>query len=176
MLELKDKEKIFIRTSRFLMRPLQASDASDTYLGWMNDKVASRFIVAASDMKGLNALEAYISEKQRRNDCLFLGIFDVETGEHVGNIKYEPICFESKEAVMGVLLGNPAYRGKNVFKEVFSASQSWLLENLSIVKITLGVDRENVAAISAYKKSGFGVCSKNSSKFSKNLQMIFEAP
>ena len=170
-----DNKSICIKTSRFLIRPLQTSDASNEYLKWMSDEVALKYIVAASGTKTLRALEHYIFEKTQRKDCLFLGIFDNKTGEHIGNIKYEPICFDSKEAVVGVLIGNPMYRGKNVFHEVFLASQNWLLEHWSIEKIILGVDRKNIAAINAYKKSGFEVCKKRSLNSSKNLQMIFEA-
>ena len=110
-----------------------------------------KYIVAASDTKTLRAQEHYIFEKTQRKDCLFLGIFDNKTGEHIGNIKYEPICFDSKEAVMGVLIGNPMYRGKNVFHEVFWPVTTGYWKIVRSKKIILGVDRTNIAAINAYK-------------------------
>ena len=148
---------INIQTSRFFLRSLKVSDASEKYLGWMKEDSVARYITAASDTQSLTSLKAYILEKSTKGDCVFLGIFDNKNGEHIGNIKYEPICFSRKEAVMGVLLGDINWRGKNVFNEIFLASQQWLLDTYSIKSIILGVDRSNTAAIRAYKKAGFSI-------------------
>ena len=164
---------ITIQTSRFFLRPLAVSDATEKYLGWMKEDSVAKYITAASDTQSLASLEAYILEKSTKDDCLFLGVFNKIGGEHIGNIKYEPICFARKEAVMGVLLGDSNWRGKNVFNEIFLASQQWLLDTYSIQVIMLGVDRSNAAAIRAYEKAGFSIDFVADNDDSSALKMVF---
>jgi ribosomal-protein-alanine N-acetyltransferase len=166
---------ITIQTSRFFLRPLTVSDATEKYLGWMKEDSVAKYITAASDTQSLASLEAYILEKSTKDDCLFLGVFDRIRGEHIGNIKYEPICFIRKEAVMGVLLGDTNWRGKNVFNEIFLASQQWLLDTYSIKAIILGVNRSNVAAIRAYEKAGFSIDFVADNDDSSALKMVFRS-
>ena len=166
---------ITIQTSRFVLRSLTLSDATEKYLGWMKEDSVAKYITAASDTQSLASLEAYILEKSTKDDCLFLGVFNKIGGEHIGNIKYEPICFARKEAVMGVLLGDSFWRGKNVFSEIFLASQQWLFDKYSIQTIVLGVDRSNAAAIRAYEKAGFSTDLVADTDDTSALEMIFRS-
>ena len=162
-----------IITDRFFLRPLVKADASLAYLNWMKDEAVSQYISAAKNTKSIKILESYIIEKSTDKNCIFLGIFEKNTDTHIGNIKYDPISFSRKEAVMGVLLGDPSWRGKNVFNEIFKATQNWLLEKHSIKTIILGVDASNTAAIRAYEKVGFSITSAKENDFFPALKMIY---
>ncbi len=150
-------EPIKILTPRFLLRPLTLADVSERYLSWLGDEAAQRYIEAASVTRGLADLRTYVVQRCDRDEVLFLGIFDRETGLHVGNIKYEPLDVEGGFAVMGILIGDREYRGRGVTPEVLAASGHWLAEHLGIREITLGVHRENGGAVRAYEKVGFVV-------------------
>lgn len=143
-----------IETSRFTLRPLTVADVSNHYLSWLSEGHVLRYINGATGNNRLEELKAYVSQREGRQDVLFLGIF-THTGEHIGNIKYEPIDFRMGAAVMGILIGESAWRGKGVAGEVIHASAMWLHKNKNISQIVLGVDRDNVAGIHAYKKLGF---------------------
>jgi RimJ/RimL family protein N-acetyltransferase len=56
---------------------------------------------------------------------------------------------------MGMLIGEPDYRGKGVAAEVLLASARWLTSHRKIKQIVLGVSKDNAAAIRAYEKVGF---------------------
>ena len=144
-----------IDTQRFFLRPLTPADATDRYLGWFRDQTTQRFIVTAKDTSGLSFLREYIEQKSGRPDILFLGIFLQENGQHLGNIKYEPVNIEEGYAVMGILIGDPDWRGQGVATEVLDASAHWLKAHRGIDEIVLDVKRENHAAIHAYQNSGF---------------------
>ena len=137
------------------MRPLTKADVTERYLGWLSNPSTSRFIETASDISGLHALENYVIEHSNRLDILFLGIFNVVSGEHIGNIKYEPIDLIQKYAVMGIMIGQPEWRGRAVALEVITESANWLNEFLDIKNIFLGVEKENINAIKAYERCGF---------------------
>lgn len=143
-----------IKTPRFVLRPLTVSDVSERYLSWLSEGSASRFIIAAGEKGDLEQLREYVVRRQGRDDVLFLGIFTLD-GEHIGNVKYEPIDCALRSAVMGILVGEVSWRGKGVAGEVIHASAHWLNRHHGIRSIALGVDTENLPGIAAYRKLGF---------------------
>ena len=146
-----------IATPRFILRDLRQEDITPQYLGWFADPAAQKHIAAAADTQTLSQLRAYLAERTGRRDVLFLGIFDRTTGAHVGNVKFEPVDAAQGYAVMGILIGDPAYRGKGVASEVIAASGRWLKASEGITEIVLGVHCDNDAAIQAYERAGFVV-------------------
>ena len=149
--------EVIINTYRFILREITEEDASETYLSWLKDPLTVKYITAAGAQNELSNLKQYIRERVGRNDVLFLGIFDAISGQHIGNLKYEPINIELRYAIMGILIGEVTYRGKGVAKEVITASSKWLYENRNINEILLGVHMENAPAIKAYQNMGFKV-------------------
>ena len=158
---LRDLRNIRIDTQRFFLRSLMPNDATDRYIGWLRDQSTQRFITAAKDTSDLGSLREYIDQKSGRHDVLFLGIFLQENGKHLGNIKYEPVNVEEGYAIMGILVGDPDWRGQGVAAEVLEASAQWLKTHLGINKIELDVKRNNHAAIRAYQKAGFRIENSN---------------
>lgn len=150
-------DPIKIATERFLLRPLTEHDVTERYLGWLRDSDAKKFIMAAARTEGLSDLKQYVCDRIGRDDVLFLGIFEKITDRHIGNIKYEPVNPEGGYAIMGVLIGDPAYRGKAVTSEILQASALWLKDHRNISQILLGVNKDNLAAVRAYEKAGFVV-------------------
>jgi RimJ/RimL family protein N-acetyltransferase len=147
--------QITIKTERFLLRKLEVKDASLRYLSWFDCVDVKTQILASTRMRALEDLELYIEKKNNSKNTLFFGIFCLDTGLHIGNIKYEPIDRQSKYAILGILIGDKAYRGKKVAFEVIKASGKWLSKKYGISTVILEVDPANIAAIKAYKSVGF---------------------
>jgi [ribosomal protein S5]-alanine N-acetyltransferase len=97
----------------------------------------------------------YIRDKNLQSDVLFLGIFSSATNEHIGNIKFEPVNSTMGYAVMGMLIGERAWRGQGAAGEVLDCTATWLRKNRAIKQILLGVQNHNLPAIRAYEKVGF---------------------
>lgn len=146
-----------ITTDRFLLRELTEVDITQRYLGWLSDSESGKFITAATVVRKLPDLRQYVLERIGRDDVMFFGIFEKVSGLHIGNVKYEPVNSGLGYAIMGMLIGDPAYRGKGVATEVLNASARWLKVHRNIRQILLGVSKENVAAVRAYEKVGFVV-------------------
>jgi RimJ/RimL family protein N-acetyltransferase len=142
-------------TKRFVLKPLRPHHATLNYLSWLKDPVAKKHIAAARRTQNLQKLRAYILKFSRRKDCLFLRILEKRNGRHIGNLKYCPIDRVGGSAVMGILIGEPRWRGRRVAQEVIAASAACLRRQLGIRKIYLGVAEENFPAIRAYRKAGF---------------------
>jgi RimJ/RimL family protein N-acetyltransferase len=145
------KEKIL--GQRVYLRSLNIKDASEEYVGWLNDPEVNKFLV----IKGtdLPSLIAYIVQKNARSDALFLGIFLNNSGGHIGTIKLEPIDHDAGIAVIAVMVGDKKYWGQGLGSEAIKLLIDHSQSELGMKRIELGVFGENSAAISAYAKLGF---------------------
>ena len=148
---------VIINTERFQLKSLTTKDVTEKYLSWFNQsKEIEKYISFAQKCEGIDSLMQYVKDKKDREDVLFLGIF-CSLGQHIGNIKYEPIDLKNKTATMGILIGDKEWRGKGVASEVIKISGKYLKNNYGIKYIDLGVDKSNARAISAYEKINFKI-------------------
>ena len=153
---------------RFKLRYLEAADASTKYLNWLNSEV-SEFILNKPESK--SGLVAYIEEQLADENVYFYGIFTLDN-KHIGNIKFI-IKGKSRDCVeMGILIGEKAWHGKGVAKEVIECFACHAKQQLGITKMQLGVDSANTAAVSAYFKIGFKVV--DDSRNDNGLTMLWE--
>ena len=151
-------KKILIKTKRFILRPLSTKDVNERYLNWFNDKEIKKNIKSAKNQKNIYNLKAYIKKRMNKQDIIFLAIIVKKNKIHIGNIKFEPVDMNNSIATMGILIGDYNWRGKGVASEVLISCSNWLYKNKNINKIILGVDKKNISAINAYKKSNFKKC------------------
>ena len=156
---IKSVEPILIQTERFLLKTLTEEDVSDRYLGWLNNEGVRSFITAAKRTSTITSLREYVRIQSALPDTLFLGIFGKDNNLHVGNIKYQPVDSQKSYAIMGILIGDPAYRGIGVASEAIKESAIWLKRHRNINQIVLGVHKKNEAAVRAYRKAGFQIAS-----------------
>ena len=148
-------KKITLETERFFLIEIALSNVNNSYLSWFQDPIIRKEITTQYSSSDLTKLRVYVEEKLLCKDCLFFGIFDKKSNEHVGNIKYDPIDLINHSAVMGILIGNPMYRGIGLAGEVMQAMEELLKNYLDVNKIILGVSLESESAVKAYKKNGF---------------------
>jgi ribosomal-protein-alanine N-acetyltransferase len=142
-----------LETARFKLRPLELADANERYLSWLGGAGAT-YITASRTTQSLADLRSYVASKIDRDDILFLAIIDRVSGQHVGNLKFEPVDRGEGYAVFGILIGEADFRGRGVAAEVIAASAAWLKAQ-GIGQILLGVQAENQRAVRAYEKAGF---------------------
>ena len=130
-------------------------DNSSNYLKWMKNRDSNQFISGIDPAMTLMQLNQYISEKYSSINCLLLGIFTLDTNEHIGNIKFEPIDIKSSNAEVGILIGEENWRNRGVASEVLRTLLLYLSEELQITTFELGVNRINTPALKAYRNVGF---------------------
>jgi ribosomal-protein-alanine N-acetyltransferase len=148
--------KAWLSTERFSLRPLSEADATPRYLSWLHQAAGGPIQSARSDYT-LTQLRAYIASRVDRDDVLFLGIFLHADGQHIGNLKFEPIARDKGEAVMGILIGETNWRGKGVAPEVLPPSCDALGRSHALRQVSLGVAADHAAAQAAYRRAGFAL-------------------
>src|SRR3989339_329284 len=139
--------------SRVFLRTLQEDDATDAYAAWLNDPEVNQWL--ETRRVTVPELRTYIRAKRESPDALLFGIFWKQTGQHIGNIKLEPIDREKKEATIGILIGEKPFWGKGVATEATNLAAEYAFSALGLQGVTLGVIPENKPAIRVYEKCGF---------------------
>lgn len=146
---------ISLHSKRFYLRKLTVLDATPLYLSWLADPNITKFIVYKQN--SINTLKEYIQTQIDDEKVEFLGIFVEESGQHIGNVKF---LFEGgsfKRFEMGIMIGESNWHGKGVAGEVLTLFASYAKNHYNSEVMTLKVEKNNKAAIRAYRKIGFEV-------------------
>ena len=144
-----------IDSQRLLLRSLDPErDDLSHYLSWMCDVENNLFIESVKRDMSLRELQSYISEKNRSENALLLGIFEKSSKMHVGNVKLEPIS-SGQDACLGILIGSKEMRGKSFGNDAIRLLADFAKKEYSLTSIYLGVDMKNLAAVKLYQKLGF---------------------
>jgi len=166
---------IRIETERFVLRPLETDDASERYASWFTDPDIRRHIVSAATPPSIEALRQYIAARAGRSDVLFLGAYARDGGTHVGNIKFEPVDERAARAVLGIMIGEPAWRGRGAATEIIVGANAWLAAHRGIREVVLGVAPHNPGAMRAYEKAGFSVTPRDDDDPRDWIRMVWRS-
>ena len=167
----KIKKNFKLKTSRFIIKPILLQDVNKNYLSWFKNNTF--YIQDALNKKiTLNYLKKYVKTNLKEKNTIFLAIFN-KNGKHIGNIKFHKIKLKKKISNLGIWIGNENYLKKGVAFETLSASIRYLFDNNYVKKFFLGVVRNNTPAVKLYKKIGFKITGRASSRtYGSTLKMI----
>ena len=145
-------------SQRLNFRTLDPSlDNFDNYLKWLNDVDSNKFIHGVRTDMQIEHLFEYVKTKNEDDECLLLGVFTKESNFHIGNIKLEPLILRDSLAWVGILLGEPSFRGRGFGLETLNSVLNYAHLEMNINFFKLGVDVRNEPAIQLYKKIGFTI-------------------
>jgi RimJ/RimL family protein N-acetyltransferase len=119
----------------------------------MNDLDVCKFLETAipySEVELQDFVNSMIAKK-----ILFWAITLKHDGSHIGNVKIDPINKKHLIGEYGILMGDRNNWSKGYAKEASKSVISYCFESLNLRKITLGVIKDNVAAVKLYESLGF---------------------
>jgi dTDP-4-dehydrorhamnose reductase len=143
-----------IKGERIYLRELEEEDATEEYLSWLNDPQIKKYL-ETPETNQVSQLVDYIKSHKENKNSFLTGIFDKKNDMHLGNIKLEPIDWEKKEAMIGILIGNKAYWKRGIGIESVNLLVGYAFRELKLDRITLGVIPYNDRAIKCYEHVGF---------------------
>ncbi len=142
-----------IITARLVLRPISLRHCTDRYVSWLNDPEVYKFMETRGNYT-IDQLREYLVSVIA-NKVSMWAIHLRVSNQHIGNIKIDPLDLERGLGEYGILMGDKSEWGKGYATEASEAVLNYCFEELKLRKITLGVIRENKAAIKVYKKIGF---------------------
>ena len=144
-----------MQSERVRLRPLQKTDASLLY-EWITDRElvihnAPYFPVSESDH------EAWIERMMtKRSDLVIFVIEEIASEKAIGTCQLLNINWIHRSAELQIRIGDVAYQGKGYGTEAVRLLYQFGFTDLNLHRIYLHVFADNLRAIRAYEKSGFG--------------------
>lgn len=172
-------KNIDIESERLTYKRVSSEHISEDYVSWINDSEVNRYLETRGNYT-LDLLKAYI-EQQYNKATFFWAIHLKDSNKHIGNIKIDPINFETKSGEYGILIGDKSNWGKGYASEATIRIIDYCFDELKLIKITLGVIEDNVSAVNLYKKLGFKIdeviqgTKEYNNKISNSLRMSIHA-
>jgi RimJ/RimL family protein N-acetyltransferase len=140
----------------------QADYDLDLYLSWLQNVQDNRYIEAVRKDYSKFDLQKYLESRVNNPEVKFWGIF-LESNKFIGTIKLEPINWKNQTAWLGMMIGDSSERGKGYGYQALNLVLDYAENVLLLNDIFLGVHKNNIPAMSIYKKSGFKTYTVNDS-------------
>lgn len=143
---------VVLETENFRLRTLTPEDASERYVGWLNDPEVNRYIEARHGTQTRETLRRYIERHDNVTSFVF-GVFANE-GQHIGNysLVVEP---EHERGTLGVLIGAREFWGRGVVLETRAPVLDFAFRPLGLFKVCGGCYANNMPAIYNYRRQGW---------------------
>lgn len=150
---------------RVVLRPLTVADVSEAYVGWMNDAVTNRYMETRWRSHSRADVEAFVAEKAASEAEHLFGIFRVDNGRHIGNIKIGPIDIRHGRADLSYFIGDARSRGQGLASEAVGLGVRIGFEQLGLHKLTAGIYAANAESGRVLNKNGFAAEGRRPSHF-----------
>lgn len=142
-----------LETERLRFKPLSLAHLSQDYAGWLNDPEVNRYLESGGNYT-LEKLRDFLQTVEN-SEILFWAIHLKSNDLHIGNIKIDPIHEKYGLGEYGILMGRKTEWRKGYAREASLGIIDFCFKKIGLRKITLGVVKDNVAAVELYKKMGF---------------------
>lgn len=145
-----------LQTARLHLRAINTEeDKLEDYLGWLRDVESNSFIQSARIDYGIEELIEFIKAINSDVNAILFGIFLKSNFQFIGTLKIQPIDLTSGTAWLGIMIGNPEFRGRGYGREAMQEVLKFLFTSLKLKEVLLGVDLKNFSAIALYETLGF---------------------
>ena len=135
---------------------LQESDATEDYVGWLNDPDVNRFLESRFVIHTHESVREFIRRHLLDPSSLLCGIRSVaHARKHVGNIKLSPIEWNEGQAEIGIMIGDKNAWGKGIGTEAIRILAGIARSELNLRRLTAGCYPENIGSQTAFLRAGF---------------------
>ncbi len=166
---MKNEVPIKIIGERIYLRELTLADVTEEYCDWLNDPEVNKYLETRHIT--LDELKRYVQKQIDNPDSFFVGIFDKSDDKHIGNVKLEPIDWDKKTAMFGIVIGDKKYWGKGLGAEAMRLIIDYAFNKFNLKEIRGGVFSKNKSAVKLYKKIGFRVVSIKKNATNRNGEL-----
>lgn len=150
------RASMFLAGERIGLKKLDATEAADGYVAWMNDPEVTRYLVSGTFPTTLADVRSFIESANGAGRVTF-AIYRLDEGRHIGNVKLDHVDWISRRCDLGILIGDKASWGRGFGTEATQLATRYAFERLGLERVTLGVVVDNAAAAHVYEKLGYVV-------------------
>ena len=145
----------FFEDGEFGLRRLMPEDVSQRHLDWLHDSEVTKFLaVRRSPPQSLDDLRAWVSAFDHETAYIW-GVYDSRLDLQLGTITLYDIDQANRRALVGFMVGDREYWGRNVMPKTVPAVLDFAFNALALNKISVMADIRNMGSIIVFKKLGF---------------------
>lgn len=130
-------------------------DLLPTYQRWINDFATLRTLGMPPYPMTMEAEQAWFDGAATSHDHIPFTIYELATWRPIGTTGLGSIDYRSRTAEFGILIGEPACRGKGYGTETARLMLDYAFTALGLHNVMLTVDACNHAGRRAYARAGF---------------------
>ena len=140
---------------KIYLRPLTAVDATEEYVGWLNDPAVNQYLEVRFLKHDMDNVRKYIAQVNQDPDSVQFGMIRKDAGRHIGNIKLGPINRIHMIGEIGLMIGDKSSWGQGIATEAIKLITEYGFKVLKLHKITAGAYEPNRGSVKAFLKAGF---------------------
>lgn len=149
--------KSFLVGKHISMHGLRDADLSDTapYFSWLDNLELDQYAERSRFAVNPETFRAYVKKAWTNSDLVLLGIYDNDSGKHIGNISIKQIDWQSRKGWIGYLMGDPAFRNRGLTTEAVLMFMYYCFNKLNLRRIYTHINENNQPSIRVIEKAGF---------------------
>ena len=146
-------DNIILKEKNIFLRPLTKKD-SRLIVKWRNNPEIQRWFFSSEQFTLENQVRWYEEYKRKEDARCF--IICEKRGKPIGTVSLYDIDLKKKSAQFGrLLIGEAQYRGRGYAKQATKAIIRYAFCKLKLKRVFLEIFKDNIKAISIYRKCGF---------------------
>lgn len=147
----------FLIGKKLYLRGIEEGDLEGRYFDWLNDYEITKYMESGSFPNTVEKMQEYFRNVGRSGNNVLLAIIDMETDEHIGNVRLGPINWIHRTSFLGIMIGEKEFSGKGYGTEALKLVVDYAFNRLNLRKISADMNASNKASVRAYEKAGFKV-------------------
>lgn len=145
-----------LQGSRIELEVLTGSNHSPRYREWLLDPDVNAFLeIRRNPLSAAESIAEFVENTDASPNNLLFGMFIGSDRIHIGNIKLGSVNRNSRQADVGLLLGEKETWGKGYGTEAVKLVSQYAFDALDLHKLTAGVLDGNTGSAVVFKKAGY---------------------
>ena len=141
---------------RIYLSPRGASDEEiEKFTEWMNDFQVTDYINKSEQIMTAIGEKEWLENTARKNENKNFNIIDLNSNKLIGTIGLEKFNWTSRNAVLGIFIGDKNYRNNGYGTEAIKLLLEFGFKYLNLLSIRLSLLSVNERAHKCYLKCGF---------------------
>ena len=146
-----------LESERVYLQVMHVPDVTERYVSWMNDPEVNEYLESKYQQQSYASVCAFVQSAEDDPNSYLYGIYDLESDQHIGNIKFTYTNRRHLRGDIGIVIGERAYWGKGIAAEAIQCLTEYVSEVLGVEKISAGCFEINRGSVRAFEKAGYAV-------------------
>ena len=149
------KQNIFIGGKKIYLRPVEISDITGEYQGWVNDRKITQFTETKYFPHNYETIKDFVERANKDRNTLFLAIAEKKTGRHIGNIKFGPINWIHRVGDISLIVGAKDGWAKGYAREAIDLVTGYAFKTLNMHKVIVGIYEGDKTCLKIFEGLGY---------------------